>query len=55
MQYLEMDGDDHEVGNTDCPHCNPTSCEKCGIGLVHSQAVYGPSTVYKCDNCSFKE
>jgi len=44
---MEMDGSVHRIGDATCCRHKPCPCG----GQVHSQAVYGPSTVYECDRC----
>jgi hypothetical protein len=46
-----LDGSPHETGNRNCPGClgaaRPCYCG----GVVHEQAVYGPSNIHECDAC----
>jgi hypothetical protein len=48
---FDMDGSFHVIGDPRCPECvgGASLCE-CG-GLVHEQAVYGPSILRICDRC----
>jgi hypothetical protein len=46
-----MDGSWHLAGDPHCPEC-VGGLEKCACGgLVHEQAVYGPSIMRVCDRC----
>jgi hypothetical protein len=51
--WFLMDGTRHRVGDEDC--CTWAKVhEGCG-GIVHSQAVYGPSIIYECDRCGWRK